>query len=77
MQEEERELRDNYCPEVSEVKESGIEIDKVTSEMLKSIGMEKLPGVFYRRSGRQNARSNLRGRNNNRPQRNAQRPRRQ
>ena len=51
MQEEEREKRDNYCPEVSEVKTDDIVIDTVTSEMLKSIGMESLPGVVYRRPG--------------------------
>ena len=51
MQEEEREKRDNYCPEESEVKTEDINIDAVTSEMLKSIGLESLPGVVYRRPG--------------------------
>ncbi|KAK2961252.1 putative 40S ribosomal protein S17-B [Blattamonas nauphoetae] len=48
IQEEERERRDNYCPEVSEVREDGIEIDKTTMEMLRAIGMAKIPGVSYR-----------------------------
>jgi hypothetical protein len=47
MQEEEREKRDNYCPEVSEVKTSDIEIDKTTYEMLESLGLENLSGVIY------------------------------
>ncbi|KAA6390613.1 MAG: putative 40S ribosomal protein S17-A [Streblomastix strix] len=48
MQEEERERRDNYCPDVSEVKTEGIEVDKATMFMLRSIGMEKIPGVVVR-----------------------------
>lgn len=72
MQEEERELRDNYCPEVSEVKTEGIEIDKVTYEMLKSIGMEKIPGINYRRPN-----DNRNQRNNRRQFRGKPKPRRQ
>ncbi|KAH7827170.1 putative 40S ribosomal protein S17-1 [Monocercomonoides exilis] len=45
MQEEEREKRDNYCPEVSEVKTEGIEVDKTTMNMLHQIGMGRIPGV--------------------------------
>jgi small subunit ribosomal protein S17e len=45
IQEEERERRDNYCPEVSEVRTEGIDVDKTTLEMLKSIGMDKIPGL--------------------------------
>ena len=57
MQEEERELRDNYCPDVSEVKTDGILIDKVTSEMLDSIGIKSLPGVSFGKPSERRQRS--------------------
>ncbi|KAJ4457465.1 putative 40S ribosomal protein S17-B [Paratrimastix pyriformis] len=45
LQEEERERRDNYCPEVSDINTSKIVIDSTTKDMLKQLGMETLPGL--------------------------------
>jgi small subunit ribosomal protein S17e len=69
MQEEERERRDNYCPDVSEVKTSGVEIDKTTMEMLKSIGLENLPGIVYNApQEEQQTRAPQRRKNQDKPQ---------
>eukprot|EP00210_Caulerpa_lentillifera_P004742 g4526.t1 len=45
LQEEERERRMDFIPEKSAVDVENIEVDKVTLEMLQSIGMASLPGV--------------------------------
>jgi len=45
LQEEERERRMDYAPEVSAVQTDSIEVDKETFEMLKSINMSGLPGI--------------------------------
>eukprot|EP01117_Protostelium_nocturnum_P003860 TRINITY_DN15124_c0_g1_i1.p1 TRINITY_DN15124_c0_g1~~TRINITY_DN15124_c0_g1_i1.p1 ORF type:complete len:133 (+),score=39.14 TRINITY_DN15124_c0_g1_i1:72-470(+) len=45
LQEEERERKDNYVPEVSAVDTTHIKVDADTLEMLKSIGHANLPGV--------------------------------
>ncbi|KAJ1966480.1 40S ribosomal protein S17.e.B [Dipsacomyces acuminosporus] len=55
LQEEERERKDNYVPDVSALDTSAIEVDPVTKEMLKSLNFESLPGVSVvapTRSGR-------------------------
>eukprot|EP01105_Mastigella_eilhardi_P004943 TRINITY_DN1666_c0_g3_i1.p1 TRINITY_DN1666_c0_g3~~TRINITY_DN1666_c0_g3_i1.p1 ORF type:complete len:144 (+),score=26.68 TRINITY_DN1666_c0_g3_i1:78-509(+) len=45
LQEEERERRDNYVPEVSEIDLDTIKVDKDTHDMLASIGMQSLNKV--------------------------------
>ncbi|EGF80431.1 hypothetical protein BATDEDRAFT_88596 [Batrachochytrium dendrobatidis JAM81] len=45
LQEEERERKDNYVPEVSALVVDTIEIDADTSALLKALGFESLPGV--------------------------------
>eukprot|EP01015_Nassula_variabilis_P022012 TRINITY_DN3995_c0_g1_i1.p1 TRINITY_DN3995_c0_g1~~TRINITY_DN3995_c0_g1_i1.p1 ORF type:complete len:127 (+),score=41.21 TRINITY_DN3995_c0_g1_i1:162-542(+) len=45
IQEEERERRLDYVPEQSYVDVPEIQIDNDTREMLKNIGMDKLPGL--------------------------------
>ncbi|KAJ1818027.1 40S ribosomal protein S17.e.B, partial [Coemansia sp. RSA 2599] len=45
LQDEERERRDNYVPEVSALDTSAIEICPDTESMLKALNFEKLPGV--------------------------------
>ena len=45
LQEEERERKDNYVPEESALKLSGIEIDRETKAMLAAINFGELAGV--------------------------------
>jgi len=45
LQEEERERKDNYIPEVSALDTSAIEIDLETQNLLKSLNFEDLAGV--------------------------------
>lgn len=45
LQEEERERKDNYVPEVSALQVDLIEIDQDTKEMLKSIGLADMAGL--------------------------------
>ena len=45
LQEEERERRDNYVPEVSEIDVDVIEVDPDTMEMLKEMNMADIPGL--------------------------------
>ncbi|KAG0361901.1 40S ribosomal protein S17 [Gamsiella multidivaricata] len=45
LQEEERERKDNYIPEVSALDTSAIEIDTETQNLLKSLNFEDLAGV--------------------------------
>ncbi|KAG0093941.1 40S ribosomal protein S17 [Podila epicladia] len=45
LQEEERERKDNYIPEVSALDISAIEIDTETQNLLKSLNFEELSGV--------------------------------
>ena len=44
MQEEEREKRDNYVPDISEL-EKPIEIDQETKDLLKMLDMSNLSGA--------------------------------
>ncbi|KAJ3346118.1 40S ribosomal protein S17 [Kappamyces sp. JEL0680] len=45
LQEEERERKDNYVPEVSALAVSTIEVDKDTQDLLKALNFENLEGV--------------------------------
>eukprot|EP00179_Madagascaria_erythrocladioides_P031184 CAMPEP_0198339488 /NCGR_PEP_ID=MMETSP1450-20131203/40350_1 /TAXON_ID=753684 ORGANISM="Madagascaria erythrocladiodes, Strain CCMP3234" /NCGR_SAMPLE_ID=MMETSP1450 /ASSEMBLY_ACC=CAM_ASM_001115 /LENGTH=144 /DNA_ID=CAMNT_0044044421 /DNA_START=56 /DNA_END=487 /DNA_ORIENTATION=- len=45
LQEQERERRENYVPEVSALNTQRIDIDEDTKSMLAAMGMENMPGV--------------------------------
>ena len=45
LQEEERERKDNYVPDVSVVDTSRIEIDSETQNLLRHLKMQNLPGI--------------------------------
>ncbi|XP_069192597.1 small ribosomal subunit protein eS17 isoform X1 [Procambarus clarkii] len=45
LQEEERDRRDNYVPEVSAIEQSIIEVDTETKEMLRKMDFDKIPGL--------------------------------
>ncbi len=44
LQEEERERKDNFVPEVSALA-GNVEIDKDTADLLKALNFENIPGV--------------------------------
>lgn len=45
LQEEERERKDNYVPEVSALVTESMNVDEATNEMLGSLGFKELKGV--------------------------------
>merc|ERR1712144_174410 len=45
LQEEERERKDNYVPDVSAIVTTDIQIDADTKALLRAMDMDKLPGV--------------------------------
>merc|ERR1711937_206868 len=51
LQEEERERRLDYVPDVSAINTEKIEVDRDTMDMLKSLNMGSLPGVALQSSG--------------------------
>merc|ERR1712188_280201 len=51
LQEEERERRLDYVPDVSAINTEKIEVDRDTMAMLKSLNMGQLPGVQLQQSG--------------------------
>merc|ERR1712212_791978 len=53
LQEEERERRDNYVPDVSALEQDIIEVDKETSEMLKMMDMDNISGLQLTQTGNQ------------------------
>merc|ERR1711874_921406 len=52
LQEEERERRDNYVPDVSELEKDVIEVDAETKEMLKMMDFQSIPGLQMTTSSR-------------------------
>mmetsp|Transcript_141159 Transcript_141159/g.199925 ORF Transcript_141159/g.199925 Transcript_141159/m.199925 type:complete len:135 (+) Transcript_141159:55-459(+) len=48
LQEEERERKDNYVPEISAVDTTSIEIDPDTKQMLKAMGMGQINGLHVK-----------------------------
>ena len=45
LQEEERERRDNYVPDVSALEQDVIEVDSETKDMLKMMDFQSIPGL--------------------------------
>merc|ERR1711934_329500 len=45
LQEEERERRDNYVPDVSALEQDVIEVDSKTKDMLKMMDFQSIPGL--------------------------------
>ena len=64
LQEEERERRDNYVPDVSALEMDIIEVDTETKEMLKMMDFQSIPGLQLTNSrGGAGAGGNFGGRN--------------
>jgi len=54
LQEEERERRDNYVPEVSALEQDVIEVDQETKDMLKMMDMQNISGISLQVTPQQN-----------------------
>ncbi|XP_054801961.1 40S ribosomal protein S17-like [Prosopis cineraria] len=46
LQEEERERRMDFVPDVSAIKTDQVEVDKETIDMLSALGMSEIPGII-------------------------------
>merc|ERR1712089_4890 len=64
LQEEERERRDNYVPDVSALEQDVIEVDAETKEMLKMMDFQSIPGLQMTTAGRGGANPNYQGNRN-------------
>ena len=68
LQEEERERRMDFVPEVSAIRTTSISVDPTTSELLAELGLKDLPNVNVNtgKRGNRDARGQRTVRNNNR-----------
>merc|ERR1711890_214019 len=64
LQEEERERRDNYVPDVSALEQDIIEVDAETKEMLKMMDFQSIPGPQMTTAGRGGGNPNYQGNRN-------------
>merc|ERR1711934_1142064 len=64
LQEEERERRDNYVPDVSVLEQDIIEVDAETKEMLKMMDFQSIPGLQMTTAGRGGNNPNYQGNRN-------------
>merc|ERR1712029_74626 len=64
LQEEERERRDNYVPDVSALEQDVIEVDSETKDMLKMMDFQSIPGLQMTTAGSGGGNPNYQGNRN-------------